>query len=181
MRWGVDLSEIGAPIIEGQISFGKSQVLLRDYKEEEEIKQVLLEICEEVARRTRTHKKMGRTISLGISYSQDEFGGGFHRSRSIENPTNITMEIYGVCLQLFHEHYEGKTVRKISVSLSNIEEDTSLQLNLFDAKLAKRKELGYVMDRVRSRYGYGALLRGVSLASGGTARHRARLVGGHKA
>jgi DNA polymerase V len=45
--WGIDLSEIGAPIMAGQISFGKSQILLRDYKEEEEIKHVILEICEE--------------------------------------------------------------------------------------------------------------------------------------
>ena len=36
--WGVDLSDLGAPIMQGQISFGKSQILLRDYKEEEEIK-----------------------------------------------------------------------------------------------------------------------------------------------
>ena len=35
--WGVDLSEIGAPIMEGQISYGKSQILLRDYKDREEI------------------------------------------------------------------------------------------------------------------------------------------------
>src|SRR3954453_8593176 len=48
--WGVDLSDLGAPLIEGQISFGKSQILLRDYKEEEDVKHVILEMCEEVAR-----------------------------------------------------------------------------------------------------------------------------------
>lgn len=75
--WGIDLSEIGAPIMAGQISFGKSQILLRDYKEEKEIKHVVLEMCEEVARRARSHRKAGRTISFGLGYSQDEFGGGF--------------------------------------------------------------------------------------------------------
>src|SRR3954451_18182464 len=39
--WGVDLSDLGAPIIAGQISFGKSQILLRDYKEKEEITAVM--------------------------------------------------------------------------------------------------------------------------------------------
>ncbi|GEM_PF-3852575 len=43
---GIDLSEIGAPLMQGQISFGKSQILLRDYTRREEIKAVLLEICE---------------------------------------------------------------------------------------------------------------------------------------
>ncbi|WP_335869848.1 Y-family DNA polymerase [Bacillus sp. 2205SS5-2] len=179
--WGVDLSEIGAPIMEGQISFGKSQILLRDYKKEEEIKHVILEMCEEVARRARNHQKAGRTISFGLGYSQDEFGGGFHRSRSIEHPTNITMEMYRVCLELFHEHYEKKTVRQISISLSNIVDDESLQLDLFRPDLTKKRELGYVMDRLRNRYGSGAILRAVSYTNAGTARHRARLVGGHRA
>ncbi len=97
--WGIDLSEIGAPVLQGQVSFGKSQILLRDYMAKEEIKAVILEICEEVAKRTRDHNKVGRTISLG--YSKDEYGGGFHRSKTIESPTNITMVIYNTCIELF--------------------------------------------------------------------------------
>lgn len=178
--WGVDLSDLGAPLIEGQISFGKSQILLRDYKEESEIKAVILEMCEEVARRTRTHRKAGRTISLGIGYSQDEFGGGFHRSRTIQQPTNVTMDLYRVCLELFHEHYNGKTVRQISLAIGNIVDDRELQLDLFDRGAYKRRELGYVVDSVRRRYGSGSLLRAVSYTAAGTAKHRATLVGGHK-
>jgi DNA polymerase V len=178
--WGVDLSDLGAPIIEGQISFGKSQILLRDYKDVEEIKHVILEMCEEVAKRARTRRKAGRTISLGVGYSQDEFGGGFHRSRSIEQPTNVTMDLYRVCLELFHEHYSGKTVRQISIALSNICDDVELQLDLFDQRAYKRRELGYVVDSIRRRYGSGSLLRAVSYTAGGTAKHRATLVGGHK-
>lgn len=68
--YGIDLSKIGAPLLHGQISFGKSQILLRDYTEKEEIKAVLLEICEEVARRARAHNKVGRNnLSLGVNFS----------------------------------------------------------------------------------------------------------------
>lgn len=178
--WGIDLSEIGAPIMAGQISFGKSQILLRDYKEEEEIKHVILEMCEEVARRARTHRKAGRTISFGVGYSQDEFGGGFYRSRTIGQPTNVTMDIYRICLELFHEHYTGKTVRQISMAIGNLVDDNQLQLNLFDFKADKRRELGYVVDSIRRRYGSGSLLRAVSYTTAGTAKHRSKLVGGHK-
>lgn len=178
--WGIDFSEIGAPIVEGQISFGKSQILLRDYKDKGEIKHVILEICEEVARRARSHGKAGRTISFGIGYSQDEFGGGFHRSRTIEIPTNITMELYRVCLELFSENYTGKTVRSIAVSLGNLTPDTQFQLDLFDPDGWRRHKLGYTMDKIRARHGSTALLRAVSYTPGGTALHRAKLVGGHK-
>lgn len=50
----------------------------------------------------------------------DELGGGFYRSKTIDLPTNITMDIYRCCLMLFN--YSGKTVRSISVTLSNIED-----------------------------------------------------------
>jgi DNA polymerase V len=179
--WGIDLSDMGAAIIEGQVSFGKSQILLRDYKEEHEVKQVMLEICEEVGRRARTHRKAGRTVSLSIGYSKDEFGGGFHRSRSISEPTNITMELYKVCLELFHENYKQKTVRSIEVRLSNIVDDNEMQLTLFDASRWKKRELSYTVDRIRHKYGAKSLLRAVSYTEAGTAVYRSRLLGGHKA
>lgn len=179
--WGVDLSEVGAPIMQGQISYGKSQILLRDYTDPKEVQHVILEMCEEVARRARSAKKAGRTVSLGIGYSKEEWGGGFYRSKTIEEPTNITMEIYEVCLELFHTFYEGKTVRKITITLSNVCEDSETQLSIFTLEHPKKRKLGYVMDDIRRKYGSTALLRAVSYTNGGTALHRSTLLGGHKA
>lgn len=51
--WGIDLSELGAPIVDGQISYGKGQVLFRDYRTKKEVMAVILEMCEDVARRTK--------------------------------------------------------------------------------------------------------------------------------
>lgn len=179
--WGIDLSEIGAPIMEGQVSFGKSQILLRDYKEEHEIKHVILEMCEEVARRARLQRKAGRTVHFGLGYSRDEFGGGFYRSKSIDQPTNVTMDIYQICIELFEKFYEGKTVRQISISLGNVVDDNEFQLDLFDSDGWKKRQLGYTVDSIRRRFGPAALLRAVSYTPAGTARERAKLVGGHKA
>ncbi|QHJ97953.1 putative ribonuclease YokI [Bacillus subtilis] len=47
------------------------------------------------------NNKAGRTISLGIGYSKDDLGGGFHRAKTIDLPTNITMDIYRCCLISF--------------------------------------------------------------------------------
>ncbi|WP_445487308.1 Y-family DNA polymerase [Niallia sp. 03133] len=178
--WGIDLSEIGAPIIQGQISYGKSQILLRDYKEISEIKSVILEMCEEVARRARVNNKAARTINFGLGYSKNEFGGGFHRSRTIENPSNITIDIYNVCLELMSENYRGQTVRSISISITKLENDYEMQLDLFDDNGWKKRKIGYVVDDIRKRFGPASLLRAVSYTSGGTALHRASLLGGHK-
>ncbi|PPA71329.1 DNA polymerase thumb domain-containing protein [Jeotgalibacillus proteolyticus] len=177
---GVDLSEIGAPIMEGQISFGRSQILLRDYTAIGEIESVVLEMCEEVARRTRKHHLAARTLHLGIGYSRLATVSSFHRSRSLSEPTAITMELYRLCLALLHENLEPQPVRKISISLTNLVPDHSLQMDLFNPKRNLAHKLGYTMDAVRERYGSASLLRAVSYTEAGTSRRRATLIGGHK-
>jgi DNA polymerase V len=178
--WGIDHSVLGAPLMQGQISFGKGQMLMRDYRSRKEILVVLLEMCEDVARRAREAKKIGRTISLGLSYSKDAFGGGFHRARTIDEPTNDTLKIFNVCKELLDEFYAERPARKLTVTLSNIESEYSMQLSLFDEARWRNRKLGETMDRLRTRYGTTALLRAVSYTEAGTAITRATLVGGHK-
>ncbi|MEK4282993.1 Y-family DNA polymerase [Ureibacillus sp. FSL K6-0165] len=178
--WGIDLSPLGAPLAEGQISFGKGQVLMRDYRTRSEILTVILEMCEDVARRAREAYQIGRTISLGVSYSKDAFGGGFHRSRTIDEPTNDTMKIYEVCKELLDEFYAERPVRQLAISLSKLETERSMQLSFFDQQKWKRRKLGAVMDALRSKIGATAVLRAVSYTEAGTALERAQLLGGHK-
>ncbi|MGO1058517.1 Y-family DNA polymerase [Planococcus sp. FY231025] len=177
---GIDLSELGAPLVEGQVSYGKGQILYRDYIEVEDIMTIILEMCEAVAMRARQAGRAGRTIQLGVGYSKTAFGGGFSRSRSIHEATNETMQIYRVCQELFHEHYIGKPVRQISLSISNLEEESSMQLSLFEARKWENRKLGAAMDNIRNRYGYAAIYRAVSGTEAGTAIARTRLIGGHK-
>ena len=177
---GIDLSELGAPLVEGQVSYGKGQILYRDYVEVDDIMTIILEMCEAVAMRARQAGRAGRTIQLGVGYSKTAFGGGFSRSRSIDEATNETMQIYRVCQALFHEHYIGKPVRQISLSINNLEEESSMQLSLFEARKWENRKLGAAMDNIRNRYGYAAIYRAVSGTEAGTAIARTKLIGGHK-
>lgn len=178
--WGIDYSPLGAPPMQGQVSFGKGQTLLRDYRSRSEVLTVLLEMCEDVARRAREACQVGRTISLGLTYSRDAFGGGFLRSRTIDEPTNDTMKIYKVCQQLLDDYYAERPVRHLTVSISALESERSMQLSLFDQHKWKTRKLGATMDSLRSKYGATAILRAVSYTDAGCAVARARLVGGHK-
>lgn len=178
--WGIDLSELGAPIVDGQISYGKGQVLFRDYRTKKEVMAVILEMCEDVARRAREANMAGRTVHLSVGYSKDPFGGGFNRSRSIDEPTNATMKIYKVCEQIFDEFYDRSPVRKLSISITNLEPENSMQLSLFEEGKWKERKLGKTMDYLRNKYGATAVLRAVSYTEAGTAVKRAGLLGGHK-
>lgn len=129
---GIDLSDLGAPIIDKQISYGKSQILMRDYNQKEEVLAVILEMCEDVAKRARDKYQAARTISLGLGYNKNAFGGGFSRARTIHEATNDTMNIYEVCKQLFNENFAQRPVRQLSVSITKLEDEHSMQLSLFE-------------------------------------------------
>ncbi|MDQ0429089.1 DNA polymerase V [Planomicrobium stackebrandtii] len=176
---GIDLSDLGSPLVEGQISYGKGQILYRDYIEEKDIMTIILEMCEDVAMRTRQARRAGRTIHLSVVYSKTAFGGGFSRSRSIDEATNDTLKMYQVCLEIFREHFQHKPVRKISLAISNLEEESSMQLSLFDERKFENRSLGEAMDTIRKRYGYSAIYRGISGTGAGTAIARTKLIGGH--
>ncbi|MER2005855.1 MAG: UV damage repair protein UvrX [Psychrobacillus sp.] len=177
--YGLDYSTIHAPAEDKQISYGKSQMLMRDYSIEE-IQVVILEMCEDVAKRSRDAFQAGRTITLGIGYSRNAFGGGFHRSRTIEEATNDTLTIYKVCLELLKEHSQPKPVRHVSISITKLEDEHSMQLSFFEENKVKKRKLSEAMDHIRNKYGSTALLRAVSYTEAGTSVNRAKLVGGHK-
>jgi len=176
--WGIDLSPVFGDFTKTtQESFGHGISLLRDYTKED-VLVCILDLCEEACRRARTAKKAGKTIHLGIGYSS-ETGGGFSRSTSIYTPTNITMEMYEVCVQLFKKFYDGYSkIRKVYVTLSNLTDDHDTQLDLFEER-PKQKDIGYVMDTIRDRFGATAILRASSYTDAGITLDRSKKIGGH--
>jgi len=176
--WGIDLSPVFGDFTKTEHdSFGHGISLLRDYTAEEACV-CILDLCEEVCRRARTAKQVGRTVHLGVGYSQ-ETGGGFSRSRSIDTPTNITMEMYHVCLFIFNQFYDGVSlIRRVYVTLTNLINDKETQLTLFSER-PRQKDLGYVMDAIRERHGTTAILRASSYTKAGITLERSKKIGGH--
>lgn len=178
--WGIDLSPVYGNFTKAeQKGFGHGIALLRDYTKDE-VPVCILDLCEEVCRRARTADKVGKTIHLGIAYGK-ETGGGFSRSKSISHPSNVTMDIYQVCMQLFKQFYDGKSnVRHVDVSLDNLFEKGETQLDLFEDQ-PKKNDIGYVMDAIRDKYGSTAILRASSYTNAGVTLDRSTKIGGHKA
>ncbi|WP_088049388.1 DNA polymerase IV [Virgibacillus dakarensis] len=178
--WGIDLSPVFGDFTRPeQKGFGHGISLLRDYTGEE-VAVCILDLSEEVCRRARTANKVGKTIHLGISYSK-ETRGGFSRSQSIHIPTNVTMDVYQVCMHLFRKFYDGASkIRHVYVTLDNLFEKGETQLDLFEDR-AKKNDIGYVMDAIRDKYGSTAILRASSYTDAGITIDRSGKIGGHYA
>ena len=97
----------------------------------------------------------------------------------MDEATNDTMKIYRLCTRLVDEFHDGRPVRRLSISLTNLEEEHSMQLSLFDEQKWRNRKLGGAVDSLRNKYGSNAVLRAVSYTKAGTAVERAKLIGGH--
>lgn len=178
---GVDHSVLSEKYIPLSNSYGKSQILDRDYTIQSEIEVVIREMADQVAARLRKYHAEAGVIHLTIGFSHDLIDNGFSHQTSIF-PTSASKRIINVCLHLFRTYYKDQPVRNLSIQCRKIQFKSQLQLNLFETpeETIRQDDLELVIDRVRNKYGYASLIHASSLTPGGTALRRSGLIGGHK-
>lgn len=179
---GIDYSVIepSAKAKDNRKSIGHSITLPRDYRAKREIEVVLLEITEEVCRRTRSLGKVGWIVNVYCRGADFDFPTGFSRRVRMSEPTAITMDVYSYVLKLFYNYWDHRPVRALGISLSGLIDFREIQLSLVDKK-EKKIALSKAMDSICKRYGPTSLFRLSSLAPGGLLFERANKIGGHEA
>lgn len=180
--WGVDFSRLSEKVPPREKSYGKSQILLRDYQDTYEIETVICEMADDVAARLRKHNAVGEVVHLTVGFSKDEFEKGFSQQMKLETPTDLTSRITDVCLTIFRNRYNRQIVRSIAISVGKISPKMNMQLNLFadTEKIQKEEALDATIDSIRNKFGKTAILKASSYTNGGTALKRAGLIGGHQ-
>ncbi|WP_074961853.1 DNA polymerase IV [Paenibacillus sp. LC231] len=167
-----------SPISDEQKAFGNTMTLPRDYHDAHDIETVLLELTMSVCRRARKKNRMGWVVSVGCQGADWDFPTGFHRQAKMEEPSNLTMEVFASVKKLFHRFWDGLPVRRVGVNLSELVDDGALQMSLFvdrDKMLRIEKTVDYIKDR----FGETAILPASSFLDAGQAMERANRIGGH--
>lgn len=175
---GIDYSPVRPKTHEVQKAVGHHMTLPRDYCKPEEIRIVLLELSEEVARRARSKGYLGETVSVGVRGMSFDFPTGFHRQLKLAAPTHFSMDLFKAASVLFHRHWDGEPIRSAGISLSQLQPTYHYQLSFFD-DFWKKEKLTEAMDRICEKYGATAIVRAVSLTAAGQAFERAKKIGGH--
>jgi len=152
--------------------------LPRDFESRDEISVVVLELLDEVCRRTRRERQMGRRIGLGLTYAR--FEGGFFKARTLSTVTDDPVDLYPELMTLLDKWWHGERVRAVTVMLDELQMKDSTQLSLLD-DIPKRQSLYSVVDDIRDRYGETAIMRGASLTEAGQILDRSQKIGGHYA
>lgn len=157
---GIDNSPVLPGTLEISKSIGQQRTLPRDLRGFVEIKVIILELCEMVARRVRQGGYMGRTVFLTLRDAELCF---LSRSMSMPDCTDLPDDLYHTACRLLHAHWEeSRPVRLVGVALCGLVKKGHEQYDLFGAK-ERQAKLAKACDAIRDRFGEKAILRGVSL------------------
>ena len=89
------------------------------------------------------------------------------RQRQMASATNVTAELYRQACQVFSQMWDGKTpLRQLGVQVTRLQSGGYRQYSLFDAsQYDKLEKLDSTVDRIREKFGEGALFRAALLHS----------------
>ena len=125
-----------------------------------------------------------------------------HGTVNLERQTSSTRLIVQAAMELYDRIVDKNLlIRRVSVTVNRVipegeipKKETYEQLDLFtdyaaqqkkqreeERELEKEKNMQKAMLRIRNKYGKNAILKGMNLEEGATARERNEQIGGHKA
>lgn len=151
--------EIGAET--GPKSIGHEHTFGHDTAEPMLLDSTLARLSEMVGRRLREHGLHAHTLQLKLRYS--DFST-ITRAQSLPGATQLDTEILDTIRELFHRNWKsGHAVRLLGVQASNFAEEEG-QLDLLDGGQHQRwRQALSAADRLRDKFGEGAVSLGSSM------------------
>lgn len=118
----------------------------------------LLKVTERLSERLKAKNVVGDTVTLKLK------SAGFRlrtRARHLMIPTQLANVIYQTGLSLLEREIDGTAFRLIGIGVSGIDAaDGSDPADLLEPAVARKAAAERAMDRVRSRFGREAVVRG---------------------
>ena len=160
---GMDVSVVQseAPANKG---YGNSATIAFDVTDASTAKLVLLALAETVGTRLRAAGVRAEVIAVGIKTFDLQYAS---HQMTLNNATNITIEIHRCACQLFDSLWNGKGIRHLGIHTSRIKDHMDMrQLDMFDTTdYEKLEHMDATVDKIRMRYGRDSLKRAVFVGS----------------
>ncbi len=145
-------------------SYGHSITVEENVTDYKSADRLLLVLSDAASSRMRADGLKAGNVSVNIR--DTKFKNTSHQ-RQLDDPTDITKDIYDVARVLLREMWqENEPLRLIGVSLSDVQRGEETQLSLFGTGTEnneKQRHIDAAVDTIRSKYGKGKILRGSAL------------------
>lgn len=134
---------------------------------------LLLAQCDVVAARMRKDGKKCSCVS--VTYRMLDFRTRSHQKK-LENPTDVTEEIFEQVKNLLYECWQCQPLRLIGVALTDLTSDDFRQMSLFEntENHEKQKKVDGVVDDIRKRFGNGMIVRGSTMKTADKVARKAK-------
>ena len=154
---GLDDSPVRAEREEAK-GFSVETTFEDDIETMEQALPILLSQCDIVASRMRREGK--KCTCVAVSFRMLDFRNKSHQ-RKLENPTDVTEEIFQNVKILFRESWKGQPLRLIGVALTGLTEDEYEQMSLFEDPSVKEKQrkMDEALDSIRRKFGNDKITR----------------------
>lgn len=137
-------------------SVGHEQTFEQDMNDPDEVRRVLLDQVEQVARRLRKHGLEARSVCLKIRFGNFET---ISRSVTLPAATSITSELWQAARKIF-DQWSFRPVRLIGITSERLTTGGK-QANLFtDPLREKQKQIDGLTDKINQKFGSQKLRRG---------------------
>jgi DNA polymerase-4 len=142
-------------------SISHNHTFAEDTDDDETLSAMLSHLSQKACKRLREAGLATRTLTLTIRYAGFDT---YTRAKTFHKPTRLDADIFAVFQALFREHRSrSRKVRLLGVSLSGLTHGGE-QLDLLEAeRRARLEKLTSATDRLRDRFGFGAVQFGGSL------------------
>ena len=163
---GIDESPVVAEPEDAK-GYSVSTTLARDVADLEEASRVLMALTDSVTSRMRADGV--KACCIAVTIRSNSFKDRSHQ-RKLQEPTDITDDIFQTVMLLFEALWDGKTpLRLLGVSLSEVShEGEAQQLSFFSEseEKVKARRVDKTVDEIRKRFGYDTIKRASVCNSG---------------
>ncbi|HLE74200.1 MAG TPA: DNA polymerase IV [Anaerolineales bacterium] len=144
-------------------SVSQEETFPRDLNDEKQLRAVIREQAQSVARRLRRLELYGGTVKLKLRWPDFTT---ITRQNTLAKPTDHPQQIEAMALDLFQKNWKpGRKIRLLGVGVSNLS-PAGQQLVLWDwnpKDAAKQERLQDAIDSLQARYGEAALSKASKL------------------
>lgn len=153
---GIDNQEVISKPEEPK-SIGNSVTLPNDATSPDEIKKIILALCEQVSFRLRKHNLIANTVNVQLR-TKDFID--YSHQKQLKYATSSTKEILETSKEIFTEMYKKEPIRLVGVRVDNLENKDEVQMSFFTQENDEKQEkLDIVLDNLKNKYGYNMVTR----------------------
>lgn len=163
-------------------SISSGQVFGCDY-DYEKAKLIVKEMADSLCLELVDKGLVTDSITLYVGYSHRYERKSAHGTAAMTVTTSSARQIIAYTVRLYERIVDRHTpIHRIGLAYNHVVDEAYQQYDLFTdpAELEREHRLQRAMLDIKEKYGKNAILKGMNLEEGSTARERNRQIGGHK-